>query len=863
MLLEREPQSLSLQLALRDAALGRGRILLISGEAGIGKTSLAANFADQNRKTADVYWGSCDPLLTPRPLGPVYDLALQGFPGLQNALDARADWLSISTLILKTLQTQSKPAILVFEDIHWADEASLDLLKYLGRRIQSLHALLILTYRDDEPEYRLLRAVFGHFPAAWTDRIPLAPLSRAAVETLVGETGRDAGDVFTATQGNPFFVSEVLKSAGETVPATIRDAVLTRVAHLSREARDILELASLVLGRIRPELLEAILGPNTSALDACIAANFLLPTVDGLVFRHELARMAIERSLAYGHARDLCRKVLGYLLAADPPQAPYAQLVHYAARAEEGHAILRFAPLAAQEASQQGAHREAARHYQTTLSYKSLLDPLQQADLLERLSFEYYLTGRMQQAIQSRQEANALWREAGEHLREGDGLRWLSRLNWFLGRQSEAEQYADEAVAVLERLPASPELAMAYSNRSQLFMLSDDSPAAIEWGEKARALGEQLGSVETAIHALTNIGTAELMMGDLGGLGKLEAALDQAKAREMHDHVARCYANLATEAARLREYGLSKRYLDEGIAYTTDRDMDSYSIYLHGWRARWNFEQGLWAEAVEEAGRALAFQTESAVMTLPALIALGHLRARQGDPAARGLLDRARALALPTGEIQRIGPMAAARAEMAWWQGDAVQAAAEARIGYDLASAGRDPWIKGLLAYWLWRCGAMPIPPEDVPESFRQMLDGRWQAAASAWEKLGCPFERALALAEGDRAARLQALAIFDALEAKPAAAWLRDSLRRQGEKDIPRGPRPSTRANPHGLTAREIEVVELLAEGKSNAEIAARLSIAVKTVDHHVEAILAKLGAHSRSEAAAVLNRLNSNLPK
>ncbi len=863
MLLEREPQNHALQAALQDAVRNHGRILLVSGEAGIGKTSLVASFTDQNRMKADVYWGACDPLLTPRPLGPLYDIALHGFPDLQHALDEKADWLSISTLILKALRALPTPAVMVFEDIHWADEATLDLLRYLGRRIQPIHLLLILTYRDDEPESHHLQAVLGHFPAACIDHIPLGPLSKAAVEIMVGETGRDAADVYTVTQGNPFFISEVLKSAGEIVPATIRDAVLTRTAFLSREAREILELASIVPGGIRPHLIEAILGPNTAALDTCIAAHFLLPTGNGLVFRHELARIAIERSLSYGHSRDLHRKVLNFFLAADPPRAPFAQLVHYAFRAEEGKAILRFAPLAAREASQQGAHREAARQYQIALSYKSQIDPLQQAELLEGLSFEYYLTGRMQQAIQSRLEANQLWSQAHGPLREGDGLRWLSRLNWFLGRQAEAERYADAAVEVLENQPAGPELAMAYSNRSQLFMLSDLSGAAIDWGEKALALAEKVGDAETSIHALTNIGTAELMMGNLAGQGKLEWALKQAKAREMHDHVARCYANLSTEAVRLREYQLSRRYLDEGIAYTTERDMDSYSIYLHGWRARWNFEQGFWTEAAEEAEQALAFQTESAVMPLPALITLGHLRARQGHLAARDLLDRAQTLALPTGEIQRIGPMSAARAEMAWWQGNQVQATVEAQTGYDLALPGRDPWILGMLAYWLWRTGAIDSPPPSIPEAFMQMMTGNWQAAASAWEGLHCPFERALALSDGDRDARLQALEIFDALGARPAAAWLRNLLRRQGAKDIPRGPRASTRVNPQGLTAREMEVLGLIAEGKSNAEIAARLSIAVKTVDHHVTAVLAKLGVHSRSEAAAVLHKLKSSVPK
>lgn len=454
-----------------------------------------------------------------------------------------------------------------------------------------------------------------------------------------------------------------------------------------------------------------------------------------------------------------------------------------------------------------------------------------------------------------RRRAIALWGQRDRPGQVGDGLRWLSRLYWFQGNKHEADDYGEQAVAFLEPFPGF-ELAMAYSNRSQLFMLAGEPGPAKLWGEKALALAQRIDAMEVSIHALTNIGSVELQAGEPGGREKLERALAMAQAHEMHDHVARCYANLSSEEVQEHHYALAEGYLNAGLAYTAQRDMDSYSVYLRGWRARLLFEQGRWAQAAAEAEAALRLQPGSAVIALPALTALGHVRVRQGEPSAMEALDRARELALPTGELQRVGPVAAARAEAAWWARDPQRTLAEARPGYELALHGIDDWVLGSLTYWMVRVGAVTSLSDRLPSAYRLMLEGDWRAAAAEWERIGCPFERALALSEGDRDAQFAALSIFDHLGARPAAQALRERLRRQGEKGIPRGPRPLTRADPHGLTAREIEVLELIAEGLSNADIAQRLFISEKTVDHHVSSVLSKLNVHTRARAAAVVRK-------
>jgi ATP/maltotriose-dependent transcriptional regulator MalT len=475
---------------------------------------------------------------------------------------------------------------------------------------------------------------------------------------------------------------------------------------------------------------------------------------------------------------------------------------------------------------------------------------------LEGRSFECYLTGEIGTAFQTRQQAAAIWKSLQRSEKEGDNLRWLSRLAWFSGKRKEAERYAQEAVEILEKLPPGPELAMVYSNKSQLHVLSEEIEPARDWGERAIQLASRLDASEILVHALTNVGTAEIMAGEETGWERITQALGIARQKELHDDVGRAYANLASLAIQRRQYGRAAAWLDEGLPYMEEHDLDSYRVYLLGWRARLYLETGRWPLAEADATRALGLQTGASVIPIPAMIALGHLKVRRGDADATAWLEKASSLSLPTGELQRIGPLAAARAEAAWWSGEPDQVEAVTLPGYKLALQHPDPWILGQLAYWLWRSGRMEISLERLAHPYQLMIQGEWQAAAQVWKHLGCPFELALALSEGDPASQIEALSIFEQLGARPAAEMLKNLLRQQGIKGIPRGPRPATRRNLAGLTNREVEVLTLVAEGLSNAGIADRLSISKKTVDHHMSALLRKLDADTRSQALAIAHR-------
>jgi DNA-binding CsgD family transcriptional regulator len=858
-LLERDRDLAELADLLAQATAGTGHAVLVSGEAGIGKTALVERFAAQHRRAVHTLWGACEALFTPRPLGPLYDIARQTGGGLRTLLERETDRTRLFAAFLDELGTGTPPSLVVFEDVHWADEATLDLIKYVGRRIPRVPALLLITYRDDEiAKGHPLWFVLGDLPARNVTRLRLAPLSKAGVAQLARQAWRPTEQIYTATSGNPFFVTEVLASETPGVPITVRDAVLARAARLSPAARDVLDLAAVVPARIEQRVIEAALGASsTVALEECIARGMLRLEGTHVAFRHELARLAIESALSPAQQRALHAQVLRAMLAHDTERAQVARLVHHAALAEDGALVLRFAPEAARQAAAQGAHREAAGQYRTALRYADGLDLEQRAALLEELAYECYLTSQMEEAVRAREAALAIWRQRGMSSKVGHNLRRLSRLHWFLGSKAEAKWYADEAVQLLQEQDPDRELAMAYSNRAQLYMLADETHEAQVWGARAIELAEQLGDRETLCHALNNVGSAELNAGDKRGREKLEQSLRIALEHGFEEHVARAYTNLAEHAVMFRDYVQAERHHADGIAYCTERDLDSWSLYMRGWRARARLDQGEWAEADADATAVLSVPQAPAAIRIPALIVLGRVRARRGDPGAWPVLDEARDLALSTGEMQRIAPMAAARAEAAWLRSRLDVCREEARVGFELAITRKNPWDLGELAFWVWRGGGMTQVPDGAAEPYALQISGQWRAAAAAWERIGCPYERALALADGDEEARRVALAIFEQLGAGSAAEAVRRQLRAAGVRRLPRGPRPATRDNPLRLTNRQLEILLLLVEGLHNSEIAQRLSTSPKTIDHHVSAVLGKLDVSSRAQAVARAHQL------
>ncbi len=852
-LVEREQQLGPLQQMLAGVAAGGGRVVLLGGEAGIGKTSLLEALAAVRGK-ASLWWGACDALQTPHPLAPLQDIARVAPVSFGHRLASELDRPALFEAVLAELQQSRQPVMFVVEDAHWADDATLDLLKFVGRRIQSAPCLLLVSYRDDEVDARHpLRRLMGELPARTTLRLELPRLSPAAVEQLARGALRDPAGIHAITQGNPFFVSELLRQDVRGVPRGVQDLVLSRSSRLGTEAQDLVGLVSLVPARAERWLVQAVAAPSPQALEEALNSGLLVATATHLSFRHELARAAIESSLSPAVSQAWHAAMLAALEAEAAPSATHARRVHHAVHAGDAAAVLRLAPEAARQARARGAHKEAAAQLRTALDFADREPAAVRAGLEDELSYEYYLTDRIAEAVAARERALALWQAVGDRVREGDTLRWLSRLNWYNGRSAQADTYARQAIALLEALPAGRELAMAYSNQSQLHMLAGRDDEAVAWGRKALALSLEQGHEDIRIHALNNIGSARLDAGDAGGRLELEESLALALAGGHEEHAARAFTNLAYSAQAYRDAAWLDEVLERGIAYCEARDLDSWARYMQGYRSERLLTRGQWDAAAEQAEIILRSPCSAPISRIPALAVLARLRARRGDPDPDSLLAEAWQLARPMQTLMRLGPVACAMAEVAWLRGDAAGALPALREAAALPVGGCNAyWIHGEVVFWLWRATGEPPPAAALPAPIARQIAGDWRAAAEAWDALGHVLEAARARAEGDEAAMREALSLFDALGARADAEALRRRLHAAGVRGLPRGQRASTRANPHELTARELEVLRLLCEGLRNAQIAERLHRSVRTVDHHLAAAFAKLGVGSRAEAIA-----------
>jgi DNA-binding CsgD family transcriptional regulator/tetratricopeptide (TPR) repeat protein len=860
-LLERDDALDALRTAFEQVrTTGRGRFVIVGGEAGVGKTALLRQAADALAEHALVLWGACDSLSTPRTLGPLSDIAIQAGGKLADVLASGAPREAVFIEALRLLSTTPRPTVAIIEDAHWADEATVDLLSFLGRRIETTRALVVMSYRDDEiaPSHPL-RFVLGDTRLQAESRIRLRPLSLHAVTTLADGHDLNPASVHRITGGNPFFVTELLATGATTPPPTVRDAVLARASRLPEPARAVLDAIAIVPTRVEMWLVDRLLDDPSEvhAVDDCVAAGVLRSDADGVVFRHELARLAVRDAVTPLRRRELHRRALAAL--ADPPSGVVdeARLAHHAFEAGDGEAVLEHAPRAAEQAARMGAHREAVEHLQHAIRYAGRLPVAEQIALWRQVGIELNTIARLADAVAAFEVAVDLCRSSGDSVGEGEILARSGQVLMVLGRQRESLAWTARALDVLEPLGNTPELAYATLTRSAQHMLAREFADAERWGQRAIEMAERVGRDDLLCYALIQSGVGVLMTGDDAGHTRILRGIDIAREQAIDGTVALGYSQIGSGGGEVRRYDLAVPALETGQAYCMERELMGQALYTRSWLARCYLEQGRWREAGDLCADLLRDPRLVGIARMVTVTVVGRLRARRGDPGVWEALDESLELSRENGHLQRLWPTAVVRAEAAWLAGHLESEIQLLEEVFRLATGVAYPWAVGELGYWLARAGQRPASVEPAAEPFRLALDGRMAEAATAWRALGCEFEAGVVLFDSnDRELVRSALDSFEALGSTPAARLAANRLRQIGAR-VPRGPNAATRRHPAGLTSREIEVVALVVEGLRNAEIAERLFIAPKTVDHHLSSLFTKLGVKSRQAAATKALRL------
>jgi DNA-binding CsgD family transcriptional regulator/tetratricopeptide (TPR) repeat protein len=860
-LLERASQLAALAKALEAVqASSFGQVVLVSGDAGIGKTVLLQRFCETLSPSVRLLRGSCDPLFAPAPLGPLLAIA-EGLQGKLKQIVRSGSAPHDVALALNREFRSLSPSVFIVEDLHWADEATLDVLMLLARRVETVPVLIVASYRDDgldraHPLRRLLGELATRSPVL---RLKLAPLSPGAVSKLALAHGADARDLYEKTGGNPFFVVEALASGVGEIPPTVRDAVLARVAPLSGPARRILEVVSVIPQRVELWLLDALVS-RADGLDECIASGMLVAEAAGVAFRHELARLAVEESVGVTQKVNLHRKVVAALSKPPTTGLDMARLAHHSDAAGDVGAVVLFALPAAEQAASAGAHREAAAQYARVLKFGAVLSLDERAKIWERRSHECYLTDKSDEAIAAIEEALKCYRELGDRRCEGDALRWLSEVLWCPGRTKESEVAALAAISRLEPLPPGPELCKAYAKMATTCGAAARDEEAVVWAKRALETARDLDDTETSLYATAMIAACG---SEDGGFESSERTLGRAQRAGSAELTGRIFSSLVGKAIWGRHYEVAARHVDIGVDYCSAQGLELYRLYLLAYRARLELAQGHWSRAAETAAMVLSVPRTSTTPRIMGLVVLGLVKARRGEPGHRSLLDEAWALAEPTGELPRLGFVAAARAEAGWLAGNREAVASATQAALPLALELRAAWFVGELAQWRSRVGLGQGSPRGSCGPYLFQLAGDWEHASALWTEMGCPFEAALALMDSDEEEPLRrSLDTLQRLEARAAVAIVARRLRKRGARSLPRGPRPATRQNQFGLTRREVDVLALVNAGLQNGQIAAQLVVSVRTVDHHVEAILRKLGARTRSDTQAAAKALGLTGP-
>ena len=854
-LIERDAELQTLHRWWGEAAAGRGRLALVAGEAGVGKTVLVQEFS-RGLGRARVLRGMCEPLGAPVQLGPLLDMSAGLSPAFRTVLAGAYDLVDVRRRFLDEITADASATLVVIEDAHWADGGSLDLLRSVGRRLETCRVMLVVTYRSDEvgPRHplRVLAGDLATLPVLRRMRVP--PLSLDAVTRLADGSGADPVALHRRTDGNPFFILQLLAGTPGAMPETTKDAVLARVARLTPPGRRALEALACLDGRARPALVAAVSQQPVEAVDECVERGLAVADGVRVAFRHELAREAVEATMPPARAAVLHGRALKALSRLPTAEVGPAVLADHAERAGRRTELFRYARAAAHQAARLGAHREAAQQFRRAIDSCPAGSPQQHATLLEGLGQQSYLGDQLEASLAAWQDAVRVWTPLGEPQRLSAALVGLS-ITALLGAQwiPIGARACQQAVEVLHGCPPGPPLALACAVRGKLAAAGFRNQEAVEWAERALSLASESEPVLPRALALMALGAGQAQGGNDIGLDRMAEAVHLARTGALPDEAGLAYFWIHHVLVTRRQYPAADAWYGRALAFVDERDQETWRQWLYAYRAKMLLEQGRWDDAETLATDVLRRAAVDDGRKMICSVVLGRLRARRGDPDALSLLGQTRTTMVPAEELTGwIVGAVPALAEATCYAGRHDEVRNTARTPFEAARRRGEPWSVGETAYWLWRAGGLgdDEPVTGAAEPYALQIAGRWREAAAGWDALGCPYEAALALGEsGDVEAMRAAWTTFDRLGAVPALDMTARRLRVLGVR-LPAKRRPRSPADGTALSPREHEILALLGDGLRNAEIADLLVLSQRTVEHHVASILRKLRLANRAEA-------------
>ncbi|MFI5953306.1 ATP-binding protein [Cryptosporangium sp. NPDC051539] len=895
-----------------DAARGAGGVLLLAGEAGIGKTRLLTEIVERAGlpvahaaafpRDAEVAGGLLLGLASGvgRLGGPAAALAgplrqvAAGEGDRQRRLLVRdaAD----------ALAAVDRPLVLALEDLHWADEMSLDVLDRAARRLREVPILVVGTYRSDELYPRsVLRTWRSRLLAQRAgEELRLRRLDRPSTAAMVAAiTGAMAPDVsvgalFTRSDGIPLHVEELLAAPG--VPETLADAVLTRAHELPEPAVAVAAAASVIGRSFDVDLLTAVTGTPPDEVDTALRELrdrfFVTPASETTFdFRHALIRDALYADLAPHRRRRLHAQVADAALAGGFGDAFVSDQYE---RAQRPRPAFAHALAAARHATAISAHAEAAALYQRAL--RTIPDDLpgrDRADLLTALSIELVAVDDVPAAEAMLTRAHALWLELGEPVAAAALSPSLvtarHRLGTGLGHRTALLRAELDRLGERTDRPAEEARARILTSLSAVYMFDRRLDESLTYGSRARELALAVGDDNSRWCVDATIAPVLLFAGRMDeGWRLADATIADTLAAGAEPEASRAYQMVGSSAAVLVEYDAALRYLDEGIAYADRTEQFGDRNYMVSMRARVQWATGAWDEARPNAEHALADFSDTVLNRILAQQILGFLAIGRGHwAAAAGYLEPAYALGTELREVQRLSPTIWGLAELALHTGRHADAVDRCQEGYAGSAEVADaaylaPFVvTGVRAYlasddatgarsWLDRCAALlrlrnipgTLPALDHAQGLLHLHEGQTGKAREALDRAGAEWDRRQQFWEGTQALLDRARCAYRSRRPVDAAALASDARGRAsaaGASIVVRaadellaeiGTRSSSGVP--GLTPREAEVARHVAEGATNREIAESLTISPKTVAAHVEHILAKLQASRRTQIAS-----------